>query len=56
MGSSKELWATLLMYNPIRLEITRIADEASSSLSHQLHHGLRYIVDEWLWSFNRAIQ
>ena len=27
-GVKQELWATLLMYNLIRLEITRIADEA----------------------------
>lgn len=50
-GVRQELWATLLMYNLIRLEITRIAQQA------QLHPcrisfitALRYIVDEWLWS------
>lgn len=32
-GVKQELWATLLMYNLIRLEITRIADEAKV---HQL--------------------
>ena len=30
-GVKQELWATLLMYNLIRLEITRIADEAKRS-------------------------
>ncbi len=51
MGSSKRLWATLLMYNLIRLEITRIADEAKVQPCRiSFITALRYIVDEWLWS------
>lgn len=50
-GVKQELWATLLMYNLIRLEITRIADEAKVEPSRiSFITALRYIVDEWLWS------
>ena len=50
-GIKQELWATLLMYNLIRLEITRIADEAKVEPSRiSFITALRYIVDEWLWS------
>ena len=44
-------WATLLMYNLIRLEITRIADEAKVQPCRiSFITALRYIVDEWLGS------
>ena len=50
-GVKQELWATLLMYNLIRLEITRIADEAKVQPCRiSFITALRYIVDEWLWS------
>lgn len=50
-GVEQELWATLLMYNLIRLEITRIADEAKVEPCRiSFITALRYIVDEWLWS------
>ena len=50
-GVKQELWATLLMYNLIRLEITRIADEAKVQPCRiSFMTALRYIVDEWLWS------
>jgi hypothetical protein len=50
-GVKQELWATLLMYNLIRLEITRIADEAKVEPCRiSFITALRYIVDEWLWS------
>lgn len=50
-GVEQELWATLLMYNLIRLEITRIADEAKLEPCRiSFITALRYIVDEWLWS------
>jgi hypothetical protein len=50
-GVKQELWATLLMYNLIRLEITRIADEAEVEPCRiSFITALRYIVDEWLWS------
>lgn len=50
-GVEQELWATLLMYNLIRLEITRIADEAKVQPCRiSFITALRYIVDEWLWS------
>jgi hypothetical protein len=50
-GVQQELWATLLMYNLIRLEITRIAQQAEVA-PHRISFitALRYIVDEWLWS------
>ena len=51
-GVKQELWATLLMYNLIRLEITRIADEAKVQPCRiSFITALRYIVDEWLWEF-----
>lgn len=41
------------MYNLIRLEITRIADEAKVEPCRiSFITALRYIVDEWLWSAN----
>ena len=50
-GVKQELWATLLMYNLIRLEITRIAEEAQVEPQRiSFITALRYIVDEWLWS------
>ena len=50
-GVEQELWATLLMYNLIRLEITRIADEAKVEPCRiSFITALRYIIDEWLWS------
>ena len=50
-GVEQELWATLLMYNLIRLEITRIADEAKVEPCRiSFVTALRYIIDEWLWS------
>ncbi|HEY9207434.1 MAG TPA: IS4 family transposase [Acidovorax sp.] len=50
-GVKQELWATLLMYNLIRLEITSIADEAKVAPCRiSFITALRYIVDEWLWS------
>ncbi|MHA6887880.1 transposase, partial [Ralstonia pseudosolanacearum] len=50
-GVEQELWATLLMYNLIRLEMTRIADEAKVEPSRiSFVTALRYIIDEWLWS------
>lgn len=50
-GVKQELWATLLMYNLIRLEITRIAQEAEVHPCRvSFITALRYIVDEWLWS------
>lgn len=50
-GVRQELWATLLMYNLIRLEITRIAQEAKVTPERvSFITALRYIVDEWLWS------
>jgi hypothetical protein len=50
-GVKQELWATLLMYNLIRLEMTRIAQEAKvEPLRISFITALRYIVDEWLWS------
>lgn len=50
-GVKQELWATLLMYNLICLEMTRIADEAKVQPCRiSFITALRYIVDEWLWS------
>lgn len=50
-GVKQELWATLLMYNLIRLEMMRIAQEAKvEPLRISFITALRYIVDEWLWS------
>lgn len=50
-GIEQELWATLLMYKLIRLEITRIADEANVQPCRiNFITALRYIIDEWLWS------
>jgi hypothetical protein len=50
-GIAQELWATLLMYNLIRLEITRIAEEAKVAPCRiSFTTALRYIIDEWLWT------
>ncbi|WP_211234088.1 hypothetical protein [Chitinilyticum litopenaei] len=54
-GIKQELWATLLMYNLIRLEMLRIAEEAAVSPCRiSFLTALRYIVDEWLWSSSRC--
>lgn len=54
-GVRQELWATLVMYNLIRLEMARIADEATVEPARiSFMTALRYIVDEWLWSSNAA--
>lgn len=50
-GIRQELWATLLMYNLIRLEMLRIAEEAAVPPCRiSFLTALRFIVDEWLWS------
>lgn len=50
-GVKQELWATLTIYNLIRLEMTRIAQEAKVHPCRiSFITALRYIVDEWLWS------
>lgn len=50
-GVRQELWATLVMYNLVRLEMTRIAEEAGvEPLRISFIAALHYIIDEWLWS------
>lgn len=54
-GVAQELWATLLVYNLVRLEMVRIADEARVEPCRiSFVAALRYIQDEWLWSANAA--
>lgn len=54
-GIAQELWATLLMYNLVRREITAIADDAQvEPVRISFTMALRYIIDEWLWSSNAA--
>ncbi len=49
-GVEQELWATLLMYNLIRLEMVRMAEEAKvAPYRISFIHALRFIQDEWLW-------
>lgn len=49
-GIEQEMWGILLAYNLIRLEITRIADEAEVSPQRiSFIMALRYIQDELLW-------
>lgn len=54
-GIEQELWATLLMYNLIRVEMARIAQEAAVPPSRiSFITALRYIIDEWIWSSGRV--
>ena len=47
---TQEIWGVLLAYNLVRLEMTRVADEARvSPLRISFVAALRMIVDEWLW-------
>jgi len=49
-GVKQEMWGILLAYNLIRLEISRIAEEAAvSPLRISFIMALRYIQDEFLW-------
>lgn len=54
-GVRQELWATLVMYNLVRVEIARIAEEAGiEPLRISFITALHYIIDEWLWSASAA--
>ncbi|MFZ5560780.1 MAG: IS4 family transposase [Pseudomonadota bacterium] len=54
-GVRQELWATLVMYNLVRLEMTRIAEEAGvEPIRISFITALHYIIDEWLWSTSAA--
>lgn len=49
-GVTQELWGILLAYNIIRLEISRIADEAQvAPVRISFLMALRYIQDEFMW-------
>lgn len=49
-GIRQELWGILLAYNLVRLEISRIAEEAGiAPLRISFLMALRYIQDEFLW-------
>lgn len=54
-GVRQELWATLVMYNLVRVEMARIADEAGvEPIRISFIAALHYIIDEWLWSASAA--
>lgn len=54
-GVRQELWAILLVYNLIRLEMAKIAEEAKVEPSRiSFVTALRYIKDEWIWSANAS--
>ena len=54
-GIAQEFWATLLMYNLVRLEITKIAAEAKVEPCRIIFMtALRFIIDEWIFSTNAA--
>lgn len=49
-GVEQELWGLLLVYNLVRLEITRIAKAAKVEPTRiSFVESLRFIRDEWLW-------
>lgn len=49
-GVEQELWGVALAYNLVRLEMTRIADEAGVSPNRiSFVAALRIIRDEWMW-------
>lgn len=51
-GVRQELWGILLAYNLIRLEMERIAAEAGVEPNRiSFVTALRYIRDEWFWSY-----
>ena len=50
-GIRQELWAILLIYNLIRLEMGQVAEEAKvEPYRVSFVAALRFIQDEWLWS------